>query len=245
MTHTTPQAAVPASAVDDLRAAMRGPVVVPGDPAYDDMRAVYNGAVDRHPQVIARCADTADVRAAVRIGSTLGVDIAVRGGGHNGAGLGTCDGLVIDLSLDRAVRIDPAAGIAYVNGGARIADLDHAGHAFGLATPAGIIGSTGFGGLALGGGLGHLTRRYGLTIDNLESADVVLADGSVVTTDAAHEPELFWALRGGGGNFGVVTQFRMRMHPLSTVVAGPTLFPIERTEEVLRWYRDFLPTRTP
>jgi len=241
MPKKTSKTDLPKAAVEQLRAALKGPVVVPSDASYDEVRALHNGSMDRSPKAIARCLDADDVMAAVRIAGGLGVDVAVRGGGHNGAGLGSCDGLVIDLSLDRAVRIDPAARLAEVSGGARLSDLDHAAHASGLATPAGIIGSTGVGGLTLGGGFGHLTRRYGLTIDNLASADVVLADGSFVTADAEREPDLFWALRGGGGNFGIVTKFTLRLHPVSTVIAGPTLFPLDRTEEVLRWYREFLP----
>jgi hypothetical protein len=241
MTQAGTTTRIPASSVEELRSAVRGPVLTPGDPAYDEVRAVHNGAFDPHPQVIVRCTDVADVIAAVRVARGIDAAVAVRGGGHSGAGFGTCDGIVIDLSLMRSVHVDPAARLAHVGGGAQIADMDHAAHAFGLATPAGIIGTTGVGGLTVGGGHGHLTRRYGLTIDNLVSADVVLADGSFVTADIGREPDLFWALRGGGGNFGIVTQFTFRMHPVSTVVAGPTLFPLDRAEEVLRWYREFLP----
>lgn len=242
MAGTTSTPTIAPSSVEELRGALRGPVVVPGAPSYDEVRALHNGAYDVRPQAIARCVDAADVMAAVRIARGLEVPVAVRGGGHNGAGYGTCEGLVIDLSLIKGVRIDPGARLAHVGGGALIADLDHAAHAFGLAAPAGIIGTTGVGGLTLGGGHGHLTRSCGLTIDNLVSADVVLADGSFVTADAGREPDLFWALRGGGGNFGIVTQFTFRLHPVTNVVAGPTLFPVGRTEEVLRWYREFLPT---
>jgi FAD/FMN-containing dehydrogenase len=230
------------ASLEELAAALRGHVVLPGDETYDEVRALHNGAYDVRPQAIARCVDAADVMAAVTTAQGLGVDVAVRGGGHNGAGYGTCEGLVIDLSLMNGVRIDPAARLARVSGGATVAAMDHAGHAFGLATPAGIIGTTGVAGLTLGGGHGHLTRSCGLSIDNLVSADVVLADGSFVTADAGREPDLFWALRGGGGNFGIVTEFTFRLHPVSSVMAGPTLFPIERTAEVLRWYREFLPS---
>ena len=239
---TTRTQTISAAALDELRTGLRGPVVTPEDAGYDEVRALHNGAYDVRPQAIARCVDAADVMAAVRIARGLDVDVAVRGGGHNGAGYGTTEGLVIDLSLMKGIRIDPAARLAHVSGGALIADLDHAAHAFGLALPAGIIGTTGIGGLTLGGGHGHLTRSCGLTIDNLMSADVVLADGSFVTADAGREPDLFWALRGGGGNFGIVTEFTFRLHPVSNVIAGPMLFPVERTEEILRWYRDFLPT---
>jgi hypothetical protein len=232
---------IDASAAEDFKANLRGPVLCPGDPGYDRAAPVYNAMVHRRPQLLARCADVADVMTGVDRARRLGVDVAVRGGGHNGAGLGTSDGVVIDLSLMRGVRIDPIARLAHVDGGATIADLDHAAHGFGLATPAGIIGTTGVGGLTLGGGLGHLTRKHGLTIDNLVAADVVLADGSFVIADERREPDLFWALRGGGGNFGIVTQFTFRLHPVRTVVAGPTLWPLDRTEEILRWYREFLP----
>src|SRR5512139_2627874 len=174
---------VDTGAVQDLKANLRGPVLEPDHPDYDHVAPVYNAMIHKRPQLIARCADVADVMTVVERTQQLGVDVAVRGGAHNGAGLGTCDGLVIDLSLMRGVRIDPSARLAYVDGGAKVADLDHAAHGFGLATPTGIISTTGVSGLTLGGGLGHLTRRYGLTIDNLVAADVVLADGSFVTAD--------------------------------------------------------------
>jgi hypothetical protein len=236
-------AAISPAAVAEFRAALRGPVLAPGDPSYDEVAPVHNGSIQTRPQLIVRCVDTADVIAAVGIARGLeGVDVAVRGGGHNGAGLGSSDGLVIDLGLISGIRIDPAARLAYVGGGATVGDLDHAAYAFELGLPGGIIGTTGIGGLTLGGGHGHLTRKYGLTIDNLVSADVVLADGSFVTADAGREPDLFWALRGGGGNFGIVTGFTFRLHPVGIVAAGPTLFPIERTAEILTWYREFLPT---
>jgi hypothetical protein len=233
---------IDSATVQELEAAMRGPVLRPDHEDYQRVAPVYNAMIQRSPGLIARCVDVADVMTAMYRARRLGVDVALRGGGHNGAGFGTCDGMVIDLSLMRGVQIDPAAQLAHVAGGATIGDLDHAAHAFGLATPAGIIGTTGVGGLTLGGGLGHLTRKYGLTIDNLVAADVVLADGSFVTTDEHREPDLFWALRGGGGNFGVVTEFTFRLHPVRTVVAGPTLWPLDRTEEILRWYREFLPS---
>jgi hypothetical protein len=227
---------------EDLEAAMRGPLMRPGDDDYDVARAVYNGMIDRSPALIARCHDVADVTAAVRFGAQEDVELAVRGGGHNGAGLGTCDdGLVIDLSRMRGVRIDPRARVAQVEGGAVLGDLDHASHAFGLAAPTSIMSTTGVGGLTLGGGLGNLTRRYGLTVDSLLSADVVLADGRLVTADANQHADLFWALRGGGGNFGVVTSFLFRLHPVSTIVGGPTLWHLDDAEEVLRAYAEFLP----
>ena len=229
--------------LSDLRAAFRGPIVTTTDREYDDVRKLYNAMIDKRPLVIARCRDAADVMAALRFGREQGLDIAVRGGGHNGGGLGSVDqGLVIDLSLMRNVRVDPKARIAEVAGGCQLGDIDHAAGAFGLATPGGIISTTGIGGLTLGGGLGHLTRKYGLTIDNLLSADLVLPDGTFATASADENPDLFWAIRGGGGNFGVVTSFRFRLHPVRTVMAGPTFWPLDQAEEVLRWYREFLPS---
>ncbi len=172
--------------------------------------------------------------------------LAVRGGGHNGGGLGVCDdGLVIDLSGLRGIRVDPKAHTVRVDGGCTWGDVDHATHAFGMATPAGIISTTGVGGLTLGGGIGHLSRRFGLTIDNLLAVDMVLADGSFVTANAKENEDLFWAVRGGGGNFGVVTSFEFRLHALSNVIAGPTLWPLERAAEVMKWYRDFIANATP
>jgi hypothetical protein len=199
--------------------------------------------IDKHPAVIARTVDAGDVMTAVNFGREAGLDIAIRCGGHNGPGLGSVDdGLVIDLSGMRGVRVDPVARTAQVAGGSQLGDVDHATHAFGLATPSGIFSTTGVGGLTLGGGVGNLGRTFGLSIDNLLSADVVLADGSFVTTDEKREADLFWALRGGGGNFGVVTSFTFRLHPVDTVVAGPMLWPIDRSTEVLSFYRDFLPS---
>jgi FAD/FMN-containing dehydrogenase len=228
--------------LDALDERLRGPLVRPDSRGYEAARAVFNGMIERRPGAIARCADVADVLTVVRVASEHDVLVAVRGGGHNAAGLGVCDdGLVIDLSALRGVRVDPAGRTVQVDGGCTWGDVDHATHAFGLATPSGIISTTGVGGLTLGGGLGHLTRRYGLTIDNLLAADVVLADGSFVTATAEEHPDLFWALRGGGGNFGVVTSFRFRCHPVSTVIAGPVFYDLADSGEVLRWYRDFLP----
>ncbi|MFJ3334940.1 FAD-binding oxidoreductase [Streptomyces sp. NPDC086766] len=231
-----------ATALQSLREALRGPVVTPQDPGYDDARGIYNAMIDRRPAVIAGCTDTADVRATLAFARDAGLDLAVRGGGHSGPGLCLVDGgLTLDLSPMRWVRVDPAARTAQVGGGSLLGDLDHATHTFGLAVPAGIQSTTGVGGLTLGGGHGHLTRRFGLTVDSLAAADVVLADGSFVTASEEEHPDLFWALRGGGGNFGVVTSFTFRLHPVSTVGAGVTLWPVDRTPEVLRWYREFLP----
>jgi FAD/FMN-containing dehydrogenase len=227
--------------LDQLRATVRGAVLQPGDEAYERARLVYNRMIDKRPALIVQCVDVADVVAAVDYGRTNKLLIAIRGGGHNGGGLGTCDdGMVIDLSNMKGVRVDPAARTVRVASGCVWGDVDHATHPYGLAVPTGFISSTGVGGLTLGGGMGYLTREYGLTIDNLLSADVVLADGSIVTADAHAHPDLFWALRGGGGNFGVVTSFEFRAHPVRTVYAGPTFWPLEQTTEVMKAYREFI-----
>ncbi|HZU84894.1 MAG TPA: FAD-binding oxidoreductase [Polyangiaceae bacterium] len=226
-------------AVEELRHALRGGVVVPGDPGYDAARRVYNAMIDRRPAAIARCTSEDDVAAAVRSAGEL--PIAIRGGGHNAGGLAVCDdGLVVDLSGMRRVHVDPDARTARVEGGCTWNDVDRATHAFGSAVPSGIISTTGVAGLTLGGGTGHLTRRFGLTVDSLLSAEVVLANGERVRASDEEHPDLFWALRGGGGNFGVVTAFVFRTHPVDRVVAGPTLWPIEQTGRVLRWYREFI-----
>jgi len=228
-------------AVDKFKAGIRGEVIQPGDASYEEARKVYNGMIDKRPRLIARCANVADVTAAVDFARTHGLLLAVQGGGHNGPGLGTCDdGLVIALSRMKGVRVDLAAGTVRAEGGCTWADVDHVTHAFGFAVPSGIISTTGVGGLTLGGGIGHLTRGYGLTIDNLLGADVVLADGRLVSTSATEQPDLFWAIRGGGGNFGVVTSFLFKMQPVSENYAGPMLCHIDRAADVLKWYRDFI-----
>jgi FAD/FMN-containing dehydrogenase len=212
------------------------------EPFYDEARAVYNAMIDRRPALIARCTGPADVARIIAFAAEHELPLAVRGGGHNGAGLGTCDdGVVIDLAPMRDIVVDPQARTARVAGGCRLSELDSATHAHGLAMPSGIIGSTGVGGITLGGGLGYLTRSCGLSIDNLLSAEVVLANGERVRASADEHPELFWAIRGGGGNFGVVTEFEFRLHPVDTVVAGPTFWPVELGGEVLAAYREFLP----
>jgi FAD/FMN-containing dehydrogenase len=229
------------TAIQGLAATMRGNLIQRGDPSYDEARKIYNAMIDKHPALIAQCSNVADVIAAVNFARDNDIIVAIRGGGHNGPGLGTVDdGLVIDLSPMNGVRIEPAARTARVEGGAQLGELHHATHAFGLATPSGIISTTGVGGITLGGGIGHLTRQLGLSIDNLLEADVVLADGSFVTANEKEDADLFWALRGGGGNFGVVTSFLFKLHPISTVYGGPMLWPLERSAEVLRWYRDFI-----
>jgi FAD/FMN-containing dehydrogenase len=197
--------------------------------------------IQRHPRLIAQCADVADVIATVRFAREQGLKVSIKGGGHNAGGLGVCDdGLVIDLSGIRYVHVDPATRTIRVGGGNTWGDVDHAGHAFGLAVPSGIISTTGVGGLTLGGGLGHLTRKCGLTIDNLLSADVVLADGTFVTASEDQNQDLFWALRGGGGNFGVVTSFLFQAHPVKMVCAGPMLWELDQAADVMKWYREFI-----
>jgi FAD/FMN-containing dehydrogenase len=220
----------------------RGDLITPDHHDYDDARAVWNGTVDRRPRLIARCSGTADVAAAVRFARDNDLEIAVRGGGHNVAGTAVCDdGIVIDLSAMRAVSVDPVERIAHVQGGALWGDVDHETQAHGLATTGGIVGHTGVGGLSLGGGLGWLMRKHGLTVDNLVGADVITAMGDIVRASDNEHPDLFWALRGGGGNFGVVSSFRFELHPVGpTVMAGPVFWAAEETTDVLRFYRDFV-----
>jgi FAD/FMN-containing dehydrogenase len=220
----------------------RGDVIVPDDDDYDAARTVWNGSVDRRPRLVARCTGAADVAAAVRFARDGDLEIAVRGGGHNVAGTAVCDGgIVIDLSAMRAVVVDPVEGTALVEGGALWGDVDHKTQAHGLATTGGIVSHTGVGGLSLGGGIGWLMRKHGLTADNLDHAEVVTAAGEIVEASASDHPDLFWALRGGGGNFGIVTSFRFALHPIGpTVVAGPIFWAAEDTTDVLRFYRDFV-----
>ncbi|MFA1550583.1 FAD-binding oxidoreductase [Actinomadura chokoriensis] len=231
-----------ATVLESMRTALRGPVVGPQDSEYGRTRAIYNAMIDRCPAAIVSCADAADVVAALGLIHEVGAAAAVRGGGHSGSGLCLVEGgVTVDLSPMRWVRVDPDARTAEVGGGSLLSDLDHAAHGFGLATPAGIVSTTGVGGLTLGGGHGHLTRKYGLTVDNLLAADVILADGTWVTASESRNSDLFWALRGGGGNFGVVTSFTYRLHPVDTVGVGLTAWPVDATREILEWYRDFLP----
>jgi len=220
----------------------RGRLIGPSDKDYDEVRALYNGMIDKRPKVIARCTDAADVMAAVNYGRASKLLLAIRGGGHSGPGLGSCDdGLVVDLSQMRSIRVDPATRTVRVEPGCTAADLDHATHAFGLAVPLGIVGSTGVAGLTLGGGTGYLTRKHGLTIDNLLEVDMVLADGSFVTAKKDKHPDLFWAVRGGGGNFGVVTSFLFQAHPAKMVFAGPIFWDAKDAKQVMAAYRDFIP----
>ncbi|GIW70901.1 MAG: oxidoreductase [Planctomycetota bacterium] len=224
-----------------LAARFRGALIGPDHPEYDQARRVYNGMIDRYPRLIARCTDAADVVAAVRFAREQQLLLAVRGGGHNVAGFGTCDGgMVLDLSGMKGIRVDPARRRAWAQPGVTWGELDHATHAFGLAAPGGIISSTGIAGLTLGGGIGHLSRRCGLSCDNLLAADVVTADGRLVTASAEENPSLYWGLRGGGGNFGVVVSFEYQLHPVGTVCGGPIFYPLARAGEVLRLYREFI-----
>lgn len=220
---------------------VRGRIITASDPDYDDARQVYNAMHDRKPRAVIQCTNAADVMAIIAAGRDSGLDLAIRGGGHSVPGFGTVDGgLVIDLSKMNSVRIDPVKQVARVGGGATLGDVDHATYPFGLAVPGGIISTTGVGGLTLGGGLGYLTRSCGLTIDNLLSADVVLADGRQVTASDYQNEDLFWALRGGGGNFGVVTSFEFQLHEVGDVVGGPLFFEFDDATAVLQCYRDYI-----
>jgi FAD/FMN-containing dehydrogenase len=232
----------PTTDVADLLAdRLHGELIAPGDARYDEARKVYNGMIDRRPRAIVQCADVDDVISAVNASRENGLTVAIRGGGHNGAGLGICDdGLVIDLSRMRNVKVDSEAGTVRADGGCTWSDVDNATHAFGKAVPSGIISTTGVGGLTLGGGLGHLTRKCGLTIDNLLEADVVLASGELVKASRDENKDLFWAIRGGGGNFGVVTSFLFRLHDVHTIIGGPTFWHLDRAKEIMQWYREFI-----
>jgi len=227
--------------VAELREQFRGRVLEPGDEGYDDARSVWNGMIDRRPAVVAQCAGVADVMAAVDFGRENEMLVAVKGGGHHIAGDAVCDdGLVVDLSEMRSVRVDPDARTARVEAGATLADFDHEAQAFGLATPLGINSTTGVAGLTLGGGFGWLTRKYGMTVDNLRSVDVVTADGERRRASEDENPELFWGLRGGSGNFGVATSFEFDLHEVGPeVLAGPVVYPGEDAADVLRHVRDF------
>jgi FAD/FMN-containing dehydrogenase len=227
--------------INQLKTSLRGPLIAPGAPDYDEARKVYNAMIHKKPAAIARCADVADVISCVNFARENNVLLAIRGGGHNAGGLGIADdALVIDLAGIKYTRVDPAAQTVTAGGGCTWGDVDHATHAFGMAVPSGIISTTGVGGLTLGGGVGHLTRKCGLTIDNLVSADVVLANGKFVQANAKENSDLFWALRGGGGNFGVVTAFTFKLHKIDTVYAGPMFYELSESAEVMKWYRKFI-----
>jgi FAD/FMN-containing dehydrogenase len=231
---------------DNVRAfaaGVRGEVLTPGDPGYDAARRVWNGLIDKRPAIIVRCADAADVIASVTFARTHDLLLAVRGGGHSAAGAGVCDGgIVVDLSQMRGVRVDPVARTACADGGATWGDFDHATQAFGLATTGGVLSTTGIGGLTLGGGIGWLMRKHGLACDNLLSVDVVTADGRFLTASATEHPDLFWGVRGGGGNFGVATSFEYRLHPVGQVLAGVVVHPVENALAVHRFFREFTAT---
>ena len=231
-----------AGKIEEFKRGFGGEILLPSDGAYESARKIWNAMVDKRPAVIARCATTPDVVRAVNFARDNGVLLSVRGGGHNIAGNAVCDdGLMIDLSKMKAARVDAAARRVTIEGGATLADLDAATEAHGLATPVGINSTTGVAGLTLGGGFGWLSRKYGMTVDNLESAEVVTAAGEVVRASASENPDLFWALRGGGGNFGVVTRFEFRLHPVGPdVLSGLIVYPISEAKSVLRQYREFM-----
>ena len=227
--------------VDQLKTVLRGRLIGRGDPDYEEARQVYNAMIDKKPRLIVRCVDIADVIACVNFARENNLLLAIRSGGHNAGGLGVADdALVIDLAPIKYTRVDPTAQTVTVGGGCTWGDVDHATHAFGMAVPSGIISTTGVGGLTLGGGIGNLTRKCGLTIDNLLSADVVLANGKFVRASAGENPDLFWALRGGGGNFGVVTAFTFKLHKVENVYAGPILYELSEAAELMKWYREFI-----
>jgi FAD/FMN-containing dehydrogenase len=232
---------VSAPPIDQLRQQVRAPVLTPGAPGYDDARAVHNGMFDRHPAVIVRAEQVADVVSAVNFARESGLDLSIKGGGHSAPGFGTVDdGVVIDLSLMRHVHVDARNQTARAGGGTTWGDFNYATHAYGLATTGGIISTTGIAGLTLGGGIGYLARGYGLSIDNLVSAEVVTADGRVRTASATEHPDLFWALRGGGGNFGVVTSFEFQLHPVNDVYVGLFFYELDQTANLLRFFREFI-----
>jgi FAD/FMN-containing dehydrogenase len=232
-----------AAEIATLRADLRGGLLLSGDEGYEGARRVWNGNVDRRPALIARCADAADVQQAVSFAKRQGLLVSVRGGGHSAPGYGTNDGgLVIDLSSMKAISVDPGKRTARAEGGVLWRELDSQTQAHGLATTGGTVSNTGIGGLTLGGGMGWLMGKHGLTIDNLLSVDVVTADGQLRRASATENPDLFWALRGGGGNFGVVTAFEYRLHPVTQVLGGMVIYPLDQATEVLRFYRDFCPT---
>lgn len=227
--------------INEFRESLRGDLIEPQDEEYDDACKVYNAMISKHPRMIARCMDVADVIRSVNFARENNILLSIRSGGHNAGGLGICeDGLVIDLSRMKYTRIDLQAKTVMAGGGCTWGDIDHATHVFGMATPSGIISTTGVGGLTTGGGIGYLTRKYGLSIDNLLAVDVVLPDGSFVVANADQNQDLFWAIRGGGGNFGVVTSFTFRLQPVSMIYGGPMLYELSDAEEVMKWYRELI-----
>lgn len=242
MARTIDDVAIDPKAAEELTAAFRGELVRPSGPSYETHRKIWNGSIDRYPALIARCAGVADVIAAVMFARRTGLRVAVRGGGHSFPGLSVCDGgLVIDLSLMKGIRVDPDTRTARAQAGVLLGELDRETQAFGLAVPAGIVTHTGLAGLTLGGGIGHLMRKFGLTIDQLLSVDVITADGEFVKANAKENADLFWGMRGAGGNFGIVTEFEFRLNPLGPIVlAGPIYWLMEESPNVLRFYRDWI-----
>ena len=230
------------AALSELATSFRGELVRQDDPAYEERRKIWNASIARSPAIIARCAGAADVIAAVRFARETGLPVAVRGGGHSFPGLSLCDGgIVIDLGPMKGIRVDPDARVARAQAGVLLGELDRETQAFGLAVPAGIVTHTGLSGLTLGGGIGWLMRKHGLTIDQLLSVDLVTAGGELVKASETENPDLFWGVRGGGGNFGIVTEFEFRLVPVGpTVLAGPVFWPMEESPEVLRFYRDWI-----
>ncbi len=242
MSHVVERVSLDQESVDRLRAAFRGQVVTPEDAGYAEHRKVWNGSIDRRPALIARCAGVSDVRTAVRFARERDLLVAVRSGGHSFPGLSVCDGgMVVDLGLMKGVRVDPTSERVRAQAGVLLGELDRETQAFGYAVPSGIVTHTGLAGLTLGGGIGWIMRKYGLSVDNLTSVDLVTAEGEFVTASEAENADLFWGVRGGGGNFGIVTDFEFRMHKLGPqVVAGPVFWPADRAGEVLRFYRDWV-----
>jgi FAD/FMN-containing dehydrogenase len=238
----TQRTVIDGGAVDELHRTFRGDIYRPDDPGYDEHRRVWNGSIHRHPALIARCTGAADIRAALRLARSQDLLVAVRGGGHSFPGLSVCDdGMVIDLGAMKGIRVDPAAGTARVQAGVLLGELDRATQEFGLAVPSGIVTHTGMAGLTLGGGIGWVMRKYGLTIDQLLSVDLITADGELVRAGHEENADLFWGVRGGGGNFGIVTEFEFRLNPVGPyVMAGPVFWPMENAPEVLRFYRDWI-----
>ena len=229
-------------AIFKLKSNLCGGIILPEDQDYDEARKVYNGMIDKHPKMIVQCANATDVRLAIAFARENDLLVAVRGGGHNVAGLATCDGgMVIDFAHMKGVRFEPSSSTVRAEPGCTQGDVNHLGQSFGVAVPAGVVSTTGIAGLTLGGGTGYLTRKYGLTIDSLVAVDMVLADGSFVTANAQEHPDLFWAIRGGGGNFGIVTSFLYRACPVRDVVGGPMFWDLGDAREVLEWYAEFMP----
>jgi hypothetical protein len=242
MAQKTTLTAIDNSAIEDLRNALKGIAYIKETSGYDEYRKIWNGMIDKHPALIVRCEGTADVITAVKFAREHALPVAIRGGGHNVSGNAVCDdGLVIDLSLMRSVRVDPEQGVVRAEGGAKLGDIDHEAQAFGLAVPVGVVSRTGVGGLSLHGGMGFLTRKYGLTSDNLIGADVITAEGDLLIVNEESHPELLWALRGGGGNFGVVTSFEFRAHPVGPEVwMGIIFYPADKATKVMQFFREFM-----